>query len=545
MIAWLEIDGGADGVARAYYRDQAARAHLTTPLAYPALDSISAIRRPLSIPGIDTVASLAASMTATLDNADGKITAIMGQRPPMRAAARVMTPQGEVFRGIVTAVELGDAATIDIEAGLERPLSDAVALRKSTAWGGYRDVRTLPWGYGSVTITPIQYSDDQRVFVLLDHPIAGVDAVTRDNVATDAFEWTNDVDSTGHACSFIELAEPLAEGEQLAVTLRGRMHPDTGRLLVSPAEILHDVLANLGGAPVAWADLDDYRTETAEIAIGGVIDDGAASIRATLDRIVQSAGGAWSAGMPGIALTWPPKADDSAPAVAVTPLSATDVRAECSHDGIRTVLRVLFDYDNAVGRHRRAIQLQAPGAIKDYGVLELEWDAGWLRSPRDAEALGRRMLAWLARPRWRVSFTRGFADIKSGAWADVDHPRSPISGRHRLIDAELDLSVPALRCALESPVGPEPEIEMTRLSTAFDPVVPAGVTVEVGANEIIYTVRGDDGAVLAGALVTLNGTTTRVAGSDGKVSFSPVQRGRQHLLIQASGRPTTEVWVIV
>lgn len=38
----------------------------------------------------------------------------------------------------------------------------------------------------------------------------------------------------------------------------------TGRLLQTPAEILHDVLAHLAGAPVQWADFDDYRTETAE-----------------------------------------------------------------------------------------------------------------------------------------------------------------------------------------------------------------------------------------------------------------------------------------
>ena len=62
-------------------------------------------------------------------------------------------------------------------------------------------------------MTPIQYSDDQRVFLLLDHPIAGVDEVTRDDVAVSAYHWENAVDSTGRAVSFIELAAPLAEGE--------------------------------------------------------------------------------------------------------------------------------------------------------------------------------------------------------------------------------------------------------------------------------------------------------------------------------------------
>lgn len=543
MIAWLEV-GGGESVVRAYYRDSSARPHLQPVLSHPWLVSLSAIRRGVSIPGVDGLASLSASMTATLDNGAGQVTAIMGRRPPMRTPARVMTPEGEVFRGLVTAVQLGEVAQLDLQAGLDRPLTDTLPLRKSTVWGGFRDVRTLPWGYGYVNVTPIQYSTDQRVFMLLDHPIAGVDLVTRDNVATDAFAWANDVDSTGHACSFIELAQPLAEGEQLAVSVRGRMHPDTGRLLTTPAAIVHDVLTHLAGAAVDWSELDDYRTETAEVALGGVIDDSTASIRAMLDRIIQSAGGAWSAGMPGIAFSWPPSPDAVAPAMTVSPITASDVRAECSHEGIRTVLRVLFDYDNAVGRHRRAVQLQAPGALKEHGVLELEWDAGWLRSPRDAEALGRRMLAWLARPRWRVSWTSSFADVRPGAWADIAHPRSPIAGRHRLIDAELDLSAPGLRCMVEAPVGDEPEIELTRLSTAFEPVVPAGVTIEIGKDEVIYTVRGEDGRVLPGAVVTLNGNVTRIAGAGGQVSF-PVARGRQHLLIEAPGRAPAEAWVLV
>lgn len=543
MIAWLEI-GGGDAVVRAYYRDASARDHLQPALTHPWLVSLSAIRRGVSIPGVDGLASLSASMTATLDNGGGQVTAIMGQRPPLRMPARVMTPSGEIFRGLVTGVQLGEVAQLDLQAGLDRPLTDTLPLRKSTVWGGFRDVRTLPWGYGYVTVTPIQYSDDQRVFLLLDHPIAGVDLVTRDNVATDAYAWANDLDSTGHACSFIELAQPLAEGEQIAVTVRGRMHPDTGRLLTTPAEIVHDMLAHLAGAAVEWSELDDYRTETAEISLGGIIDDSEASVRMTLDRIIRSAGGAWSAGMPGLAFSWPPTPDEVAPAMRVSPITASDVQAECSHEGMRTVLRVLFDYDNAVGRHRRAIQLQAPAAVKEYGVLELEWDAGWMRSPRDAEALGRRMLAWLARPRWRVSWTSSFADVRPGAWADISHPRSPIAGRHRLIDAELDLSAPGLRCMVEAPVGGEPEIELTRLSTAFEPVVPAGVTIEVGKDEVIYTVRGDDGRVLPGAVVTLNGNVTRIAGASGQVSF-PVVRGRQHLLIEAPGRAPSEAWVVV
>ena len=542
MIAWLQIEGGADGCSVALVRDRQAMSRQAADRALPLLVGLSTLQRPLSIPGISSAAT--SNMDAQLDNAGGQLTALWGERPPMRRAAQVQTPLGPIFDGVVTALDLGSQASISLEAGMDRPLSDNLPLRTSTVWGGWREVRVLPWGWGQITITPIQYSDDQRYFFLLDHPIAGVDEVKRDDVATRAYVWSNSVDSTGQAVSFLELAEPLAEGERLAVTLRGRMHPQTGSLLQTPAEILHDVLANLARAPVDWADFDDYRTETAHMVLGGLLADNSVSIRAAVDGLMQSAGSAWSAGMPGIALTWPPNADDAAPARWVDKLSAANLKSTSSATGIFTVLRVLYDWDHAAARYRRAIQLQAPEAVKDYGVLEMEWPAPWLRTPRHAEELGQRMLAWLARPRWKVTWQESYADVDTGAWVHIDHPLSPIAGRHRLISAELDLSAASLTCTVEAPVGDAPTIETTRLSSAFDPVIQPGVTVEVAGSEIIFTARDEQGRVLAGARITLNGQTTRIADSAGRVSF-PVQRGRHVLLIEADGYPPAEVVVVV
>jgi hypothetical protein len=127
---------------------------------------------------------------------------------------------------------------------------------------------------------------------------------------------------------------------------------------------------------------------------------------------------------------------------------------------------------------------------------------------------------------------------------DIAHPLSPITGRHRLVSAELDLSAAGLACAVEAPVGPVPEIETTTLSTAFDPVIQPGVTVEVANGEIIFTARDEQGRPLAGAKITLDGGASRIADSAGRASF-PVQRGRHVLLIEAQGYPASEVEVVV
>lgn len=542
MTPWLEIDAGADGCQVNLLPPGGISAPLPDGLSMPVLAGLSSIQRPLSIPGI--ASAPISNMDAVLDNAGGALTVLWGQRAPMRRAVRVRTAGGVLFNGIAVGIELGSQVRLGLEAGADRPLSDSMPLRTSAVWGGWREVRVLPWAWGQVTLAPIQYSDDQRVFLLADHPIQGVDEVKRDDVSTPAWAFYNGVDSTGQAVAFLELAMPLSEGERLAVTLRGRMHPDTGRLLQTPAEILFDILANLAGAQITWAELDDYRTETAHVALGGLLADNQVSIRAAVDGLLQSCGGAWAAAMPGIAIAWPPQSDDAAPAKRVDALTAEDLKATTNATGLCTSLRVLYDYDHALGSYRRAIQLQAPDAVKEYGLLEKEWPAPWLRTPRQAEELGQRVLSWLARPRWRVTWRQSFDDVPTGAWVDVAHPLSPLAGRHRLVSAELDLSAASLACTIEAPVGAPPAIETVRLSTAFDPLIQPGITVDVANGEIIFTARDERGRPLAGAKITLNGGASRIADSAGRVSF-PVKRGRHVLLIEAVGYPAAEAVVVV
>ena len=539
-----QIHIAATEASRAYVLAAPGAPQPAAGLLVDRLNSITTQKRTLSIPGI--AAAPGNSMDAELANEDGALTALWGARPPVRRRATVVDAATgrQLFAGIITGLQLGGALRMTMEAGLDRPLSDNLPLRTSAVWGGWRDVRVLPWVYGACTLQPIQYSDDQRVYLLADHPIAGVDGVTRDDVPAQDWAWRNGLDSTGRAVAFLELAQPLASGERLAATVRGRMHPDTGLLLQTPAEILHDVLANLARAPVQWADLDDYRTETAHLVLGGLLADNTLTIRAAVDALMQSAGSAWAAAMPGIATTWPPVADAAAPALVVDKTTADSLQAATAAQGVYTVLRVLYDYDHAAGRYRRALQLRAPEVVKDYGELEIEWAAPWLRSPRHAEALGQRMLSWLARPRWRVSWQQSYTDAPAGAWVSISHPQSPLQGRHRLVSADLDLSAATLSCAVEAPVGDAPAIETTRLSTAFDPVIQPGITVQIGASEIIFTATDEQGRPLAGARVTLDGRASRIADSGGRVSF-PTVRGRHLLLIEATGYPAYEVEVVV
>lgn len=542
MAPEIEILGDDAALAVRIVQQWHAPASLADGLTVPALLSIGTIQRSLSIPGLAPAPT--PNMDATLDNGAGQITRLFGATPPVRRSARVLAGAGVAFSGVVTALELGEQARLTMEAGSSRPLSESVPLRTTAVWGGWRNIQTIPWAYGRVTLTPIQYEQDQRLFVLADHPVAEVVEVLRDDVPTSAFAWYNGTDSTGRAVSFLELAMPLSDGERIAVTVLGRMHPESGQALQSPAEIAHDLLANLVGAPVAWPDFDDYRAETAHLQIGGLVVDNGKSSRATVDELMQSTGSAWAAAMPGVALLWPPAPQDDAAVLPVTQLSAGNMRASTDATGLATAVRVLYDYDHAAQRYRKAVQVHAPEAESEWGVIEAEWPAPWLRTARDAEALGRRMLGQLARPRWRVSFELPFSDVQTGSWVHLQHPLSPLTGPHRLVGTEIDTAGAVVRCTVEAAVGSAPDIEVQQSSTAFDPLIQPGITVDIGAGEIIFTALDEQGRPLAGAKITLDGKASRIADSAGRVSF-PAARGRHMLLVEAQGYPPSEVEVVI
>lgn len=547
---WLEVDGER---ATVFYRGAAPPAAIAAgALPLPLLARVGTIRRPLSVPGLASAET--ASVAIDLDNASGEVSRRFADHPPIRATARVMSAAGVLFSGVVTRVSLAESASLTIEAGVRAPLTDTVPLRTSVVWGGYKEVRPLPVVYGRAVLSPVPYDATGRRFVLADHAIEGVDKVTRDDAPTTAWAFSNGVDSTGQAVAFLELALPLAEGERLAVSLRGKRHAGHGRLLLHPAEILHDLLAQVCGCPLDWARLDRFRAQTAALAIGGVIADPARSIRQTVDELLLSVGAAWSAGADEVAMLYPGEVPvsgslDAPGALPVGLLTAHDLAAEAAHEGIVTALRVVYDYDHAAGKPRRALALACPEAIRRYGRIEREWGAGWLRSPRDAQRLGERLLGQMARPRWRVRWQAmldtdagGARTAQPGGLALLDHARSPLAGLHRLLSADIDPEGLRVECAVEAPVGESPRIVTTALSTAFEPLLQTGASVEYRDGQALFTLLDEAGQAIAGASVTLDGAMTRQSDAHGRVSF-PAARGRHTVHVEATGYAPMDIEV--
>lgn len=434
VAAWLAIESDPP---RAFYREPAARALIDTDLAHARLTGIGPLRRPMAIPGV--LAGESANVRVSLDNADGAGVDLWRADPPLRAVARILSDAGELFAGIITEVDLSSEASLTIEAGFVRPMSDKMPLRSTTEWGSYEDVRTIPVPYGRTTLEPIQYDATRRLWVCAEGAIAGITEVRIDGQISTAWAWRNGVDRAGKTVAYLELVNPLAEGASLAVDLRGRVHPQRGHMMALPDEILWDVLTNVCGLGIAPARLDAFRSEVVGLEIGGVLDDSTITIRAQIDRLMQSIGAAWSVSADGIAALWPFVDDGLTPTtVQAGPLTMQNIQPEASHTDLVNVLRVKYAYDWSTGQHTKTVEITDPDSIRQYGRLEADWDAAWLRLERQAQALGQRLLTSMAWPRWQVTWISPDTQARPGDWAEITHPGSPITGRARLVSAEPD-----------------------------------------------------------------------------------------------------------
>lgn len=431
-MIWVEIDC-APSVA--FYREHAARALAGGDLLLPLLTSVGTLRRPLSIPGYEPAEN--ANVSIALDNADGRITRLWANDPPVRAVARLVSDEGELFSGVVTGITLGARATLSIEAGLLRPLTDTVPLRSATVWGDFTRAEMLPIVYGRVTLEAVRYTATR--YLVADHAILGIDSVSVDGEIRADWRHRNAVDSTGRAVAFVEFVDPVDKSSVVTVSVRGKPHPNTGALMVSPDEIIWDMLANVCGLGVTPSQLDALRVEVAGIEIGGVIDDRARTVRAQVDTIVEAFGGAWSAGADGIAMLFPLVDYGDRPTdLIVDRLGATDIESETTHAGLANVVRLEYAYDWSTGEPTASIEVEDDESIRLYGRIEVTRQAHWLHSERQADALARRWLAWLATPKWRMTWRCADIGLRPGDWAEIDHPASPISGRHRILSVEAD-----------------------------------------------------------------------------------------------------------
>lgn len=335
-----------------------------------------------------------------------------------------------------------------------RPLSDLVSLRDTGVWPGYDELRIIPRVYGRARVAPIRYNAPGTRYVLADHALTGVDAVTLDGASLPGWVWRNGADMTGHAVAFLQLAAAPPSGGVLAAEVRG--------LDGNPAAILNDLYPR--------DDLAEFEVycRNAGLALGGALAE-RMTTRAALQFVCDQAGAAWSTGLAGFALPFPPPADGPLHA-RLGPLDIANWTASCALEAVVTRLVVPFDWDYAADKARQSIVVTAPSAAAIHGERSAERALPWVREARQAAALATTWLQWHARPLWtvRLEASPRYRDLPPGGWIELDHPRLPLSGDWVITDLDPGYGRGAAVITAQAPAGLVPAIVLTQTGAAFD-----------------------------------------------------------------------------
>ncbi|CAK0750010.1 hypothetical protein CCP4SC76_2050003 [Gammaproteobacteria bacterium] len=276
------------------------------------------------------------------------------------------------------------------------------------------------------------------------------------------------------------------------------------------------------------SDLDAIRSWPVRLA--GVVSDGTRTIQNQIDEIVQSAGMAWSAALPGWAMPWPPvdvKVDRDLPVLDLC--LAYAFYATLAIADRLTSVTCHYGRDWSTDQALGMVRLEVVGAdVQRDGELALPWVSdAW-----QAEALARAWLSWKARPVWTIQTGTTLDSLRVGDWIKIDHPYCPVT--QALVTLcqrnDADLTIQAMAAS-----GDEPTIRLAATGQNTGMTVSQANTTGAFINgQVVVTVMTPDGKPRPGATVTLDGSARRTTDANGRASFS-ASKGTHTAVIEAPG----------
>jgi len=422
------------------------------------------------------------------------------------------------------------------------PMNSPIPLRTNAAWGSFANPQIIPHRYGVTTGSLIQYDQNRTLFVWADHACEGIDAITIDGISTSDWQFSNGVDTSGHAVCFVQFGQPQDSGATLSATGRGKLHPRTGTRLDNPALIVWDVLANICGRPVTEGSVASFAKECAALNLiaGGSITT-ADKVGSVCREIVESFGGLFGSDMLGYGRLWPA-------AGAYARLKVDDRFAISSaYDRGNLVNDLTLNYDFADGDARQSMELVATESVRRAGTLAGSFDAKWIVDARVAFDVATRKLAVSARPQWAITINGLLKALDLGDFVNIDHRLSPVSGRCMVTSRSIDLAEGTGSAVATAFSGPVPTVRLVRQSATFDPREYSSVAVVTVGDQRILTLLETDGSPIANAAVSVDGAPARYTDGAGKVSFpiSQMPVGTHQLAILTSDGRALQTTVIV
>jgi Putative phage tail protein len=429
-------------------------------------------------------------------------------------------------------------------------LSDPVPLRSSENLRYFQQGGYLPWWYGDLRNSPqsaIQLSDTE--FLIADHAIMGDVGVQIDGQATQGFSAGLVARPGEPAYYAVQLAAPLPAGAQLTVTGRGMPHPRTGVLMDNSADILIDVMQR-SGYEMPQSMRGALSRLRAECAAAGIVIAGRVTsretLRATINSIVRSVGGAWSSRS---AWLHPPARALQVPTSGVTVLPESVVTGVfAQREQAFNELEIKFDDQSYQASHRQAIVLRAKASMVS-GVVRKTMFAPWVRSPQVAQAVGERILRRAAGAVFRaqIEAPEQFRGVEIGDVLPVESAQFPRGSVRHVVVIGQERNDQSLRVTAEliEPIANQKIVVISRTVASDVTQLPA-VEVEVRDGTVRFTVYDESGKPAAKVRVSLNGSVSKMTDGQGLVVFPrPTTPGVYTLYVYRTGTVPVEIPVTI
>ncbi len=397
-------------------------------------------------------------------------------------------------------------------------------LRQTTIRTSYREVAALPYCYGTVTITPIPYSEDGRKVQLADHAIDSVISVIKGEKKYTAYNLVNTTDETGHPVALLDMFDAWESGEELAVKIRGRLNTVTGDLMTNPADVLYDLAQLSGYEAVSYASLDGFRVDAMKLGlqVNGVLDDSYSRMLDVMREVCESCGAVVNTGLAGFAELWPIDTGLLPIWAEFGNLNMTDVSSSADADNLVTVVRAEFDFDHSENKYRQSIVLEIDDTdiIERYGRIEKHLGLVWCNTAKQAEAVSKKHLQQFGRPLWNMNFASHVTDqdIPPGVAVTVSHPHSPITGTHAVSASTINIETGLTKLSIDAAVGTAPATTVVSVGAVMADIS-ATVTHSTIPGEVTITALDANKKPIESAWITLD-SMTLVADINGVATFT-------------------------
>lgn len=406
-------------------------------------------------------------------------------------------------------------------------LFEDVPLVTTDKLGAFFDSRPIPHHYGDLTRTRVRCAKvEPGLYLVAAHPCQTIEKCFIDNADTDGFEALVRPDVDGVARQYVRILPSASDSPIVEVCLKGKMNSITGRLIENPDEIIEDI-AKLCERVIRFP-LFREQCNLRGLRIAGSVYE-ARSLRSYINEIIQSCGAEW---LGDNAVFYPPVEGYARPIV------VSSVTCHVAMTDVAGILSVFYGWNHSQERHGSFIELVAQGCqYTNKGVFY----ARWLRQTRDAEELGRRILAKRAGEFVKVTATAE-GRVRAGEVVQIEDRN--FSGKLLVLAATpTDVNT---QIEGEIVISEYPKLIVTQFSSENLAVRSERIDVLLNLQkmEATVTIFDQQNRPMEGILVTYDGAVTKQTNRVGTVVFA-VSSGTHTLLLEGEKISSSEPFPLI